>query len=177
LLRILELTDSCWAHTRPVAPALTLENGSFTEMPSMTSVLIRSATAADLPAMLALYNQAILQSTSSYHYEPRTAGQWSAWYEEKLAGGWPIFVAAVSLDDDTVQHGGWATFGHFRGPWAGYRFSVEHSVYVSEALRRQGRASLHLHEQLGFVEVGRCRQVGYKFDRWLDLLFYQLLLE
>jgi phosphinothricin acetyltransferase len=172
----------------------------------MTSVLIRSATAADLPAMLALYNQAILQSTSSYHYEPRTAGQWSAWYEEKLAGGWPIFVAAVSLDDDTVQHGGWATFGHFRGPWAGYRFSVEHSVYVSEALRRQGigrqllrrlldeaksrglhtliagidgenRASLHLHEQLGFVEVGRCRQVGYKFDRWLDLLFYQLLLE
>jgi phosphinothricin acetyltransferase len=83
---------------------------------------------------------------------------------------------------------------------------VEHSVYVSEALRRQGigrqllrrlldeaksrglhtliagidgenRASLHLHEQLGFVEVGRCRQVGYKFDRWLDLLFYQLLLE
>jgi len=37
-------------------------------------------------------------------------------------------------------------------------------------------ASLHLHEQLGFVEVGRCRQVGYKFDRWLDLLFYQLVL-
>ena len=172
----------------------------------MADAAIRPATHHDLPAMLALYNQAILQTTSSYHYEPRTAGQWSSWYEEKLAGGWPIFVADVRLDDGTVHHGGWATFGHFRGPWAGYRFSVEHSVYVSEGVRRQGigrrlllrlldeargrglhtviagidsenRASLHLHEQLGFVEVGRCRQVGYKFDRWLDLLFYQVLLE
>jgi phosphinothricin acetyltransferase len=87
----------------------------------------------------------------------------------------------------------------------GYQYSVEHSVYVAHDQRRQGigklmlqslidaandlgkhtiiggvdscnEASLRLHQGFGFEEVARFKQVGYKFDRWLDVIFFQLML-
>jgi phosphinothricin acetyltransferase len=96
---------------------------------------------------------------------------------------------------------GLATFGDFRA-WPGYRFTVEHSVHVRADCRGQGvgtqlaqallpraaacnkhimiagvdaanAASIRFHERLGFTQVGHLREVGYKFDRWLDLVFLQ----
>ena len=94
-----------------------------------------------------------------------------------------------------------ATFGDFRA-WPGYRFTVEHSVHVRSDCRGQGvgkelmkalfpratalgkhvmiagvdaanHASIRFHERLGFEKSGHLREVGHKFDRWLDLVFLQ----
>ena len=99
---------------------------------------------------------------------------------------------------------GFATFGDFRA-WPGYRFTVEHTVHVRADGRSRGigtllvqalfpraaalgkhvmiagvdaanAASIRFHERLGFTQSGRLREVGYKFDRWLDLVFLQRLL-
>jgi phosphinothricin acetyltransferase len=163
--------------------------------------MIRPATRDDVPGILVILNDAILNTTASWHHEPRTLEQQLAWFDEKRVEGWPVLVA-VTESGDVV---GWATFGAFR-PWTGYRFTVEHSVYVHPDHRRQGIAtrlltelieearrrgmhvmvggasaenedSIVLHETLGFERVGRFREVGEKFGRRLDLVFLQLLLE
>lgn len=158
---------------------------------------IRDATPADLPAMLAIYNDAILTSTSSWDYEPWSPVQHADWYAHKAENGFPLLVA---VEGDQLL--GYATYGEFR-PKIGYAATCEHSVYVHDAARGRGvgsglmqelidrarrsgvhsmigaiaadnEASLALHTRLGFVEVGRLPEVGRKFDRWLDLVFVQL---
>jgi phosphinothricin acetyltransferase len=161
---------------------------------------IRPATRADLPEILAIYNHAVLHTTASYDYEPSTLERRTQWFEEHEASGLPVVVAVN--DAGTVC--GWGSLSGFRER-IGYRFTVEHSVYVSADHRRQGiarlivtamidaarglgkhvviggvdansEASVQLHRSLGFEEVGRLREVGYKFDRWLDVIFFQLML-
>ncbi len=160
---------------------------------------IRPATRDDVPGILAILNDAIVNTTASWHHEPRTPEQQRAWFDAKRAEGWPVLVAAA--DGDIA---GFATFGQFR-PLTGYRFTVEHSVYVAPAHRRRGiarrlleeliaearRRGLHvliggtaadndasilLHERLGFERVAHLREVGEKFGRRLDLVFFQLVL-
>lgn len=160
---------------------------------------VRPATPADLPAMLAIYNHAVLHTTASYDYEPATLETRGAWFADRTARGFPVLVAEAG--NEVV---GWASFGLFR-PWAGYRYSVEHSIYVAEAQRGRGigrqllaplidsarrlgmhamlagidadnEASLRLHRALGFAQVAHFREVGHKFGRWLDLVFMELLL-
>lgn len=162
---------------------------------------IRPGTREDVPGILAILNDAILTTTASWHHEPRTLEQQLAWFDAKQAGGWPVLVAVAP--GGTVA--GWATFGPFR-PLAGYRLTVEHSVYVDAARRRRGIAtrllealvvearsrglhamiggaaaenegSIVLHERLGFERVAHFREVGEKFGRRLDLVFLELLLD
>ena len=163
-------------------------------------MFIRPAGDGDLPALLAVTNHAILTSTALFDYEPRTPGAQAEWLDAKRAEGWPVFVA-----EDEGKFLGFASFGPFRR-WPAYQHSVEHSVYVAEDAQRQGigrqllealideakRRGLHtmiggieasnarslaLHAALGFAEAGRMREVGWKFDRWLDLVFVQKILE
>jgi L-amino acid N-acyltransferase len=160
-----------------------------------TPCLIRPATPADLERLRSIYNDAVLHSTASYDYEPRTVEVQAQWFATKQASGCPVLVA----DDSSGAVMGFASYGSFRA-WAGYRFTVEHSVYVHESFRRRGVASalvqrllqhaggqgLHLmvgaidaantgsiemHRRLGFEHAGVLREAGYKFDRWLDLAF------
>ena len=136
----------------------------------------------------------ILHTTAVYDVDPHTIEQRMRWYEERTAGGYPILVA-----EENEHVIGFASYGSFR-PWQGFRFTVEHAVYVStqaqgkgvgrqllEALlehaKQQGvhvmvagidaanHSSIQLHEKLGFVTAGILREVGFKFDRWLDLQF------
>jgi len=161
---------------------------------------IRNATEDDLPGILEIYNDAIINTTAVYDYRPHTLDMRMAWFKEKKEKGIPVFVA-----DNNGQVAGFASYGPFRA-WAAYKYSVEHSVYVHTAFRRQGIAkqlmqvliehikqkeihtvvagidannavSIHLHSQLGFVEAGHFKQVGYKFGKWLDLTFMQLILK
>lgn len=160
----------------------------------MTQPALRAATTADLEALRAIYNDAVLHTTASYDYRPRPPAQQEAWFAAKRAAGLPVLVA-----DHGGQVAGFASYGPFRA-WEGYRFTAEHSVYVAEPFRRQGIASalveallecarkqgLHLmvagidaanagsialHRRLGFEDAGILREAGYKFDRWLDLAF------
>jgi L-amino acid N-acyltransferase len=163
-------------------------------------VAIRFASKKDLPDLLRIYNDIILNSTAVYEYKPHTLEMRKIWFEAKLRDGFPVFVAEEK--DEVI---GFSSFGYFRA-WAAYKYSVENSVYVSEKERGRGigklllepiiqaareknmhviiasidktnAASLRLHKSFGFEEVACFKQVGYKFRRWLDLLFLELILE
>lgn len=164
------------------------------------NISIRDALPADAAAILPIYNHAVSSTTAIWNdAESDLAGR-EAWLAARAAAGFPVLVAEV---DGAVV--GYASFGDFRA-WDGYRFTVEHSVYVDPARHRGGigrallaslieraRAtgkhamiagieagnggSLALHHALGFREVGRLPQVGAKFGRWLDLVFLQLTLD
>ena len=160
---------------------------------------VRRALEADLADILTIYKHAIATTTAVFDHRPHTLAMRQEWFEAKQHADLPVFVATA---DDRIV--GFATYGPFRA-WPGYKYTVEHSVYVAEHAWRRGigrallRAvvadvsersyhaivagidadnapSLRLHESLGFVEVGHLKQVGFKFDRWLDLKFLELLL-
>lgn len=165
----------------------------------MPSHLIRPATEADLPDILAIYNDAILHTTAVYDYTPHTLAMRQSWWAAKQQAGFPVLIAEVQ-----GQVAGFGSLGAFRA-WEAYRYTAENSLYVAPDYRGQGlgkqllthlvdaaaalslhaivagidadnAVSLKLHEQLGFQEVAHFPQVGYKFDRWLDLKFLQRLL-
>lgn len=160
---------------------------------------IRPARPADLPALLEIYNDAVVNTTASWDLLPWTPAEHAEWYATKAEHGHPVLVAEV--DGHVV---GYSTYGPFR-PKAGYAGTMEHSVYVRpdhqgkglgravlvaiiEAARTNGvhaligglsadnEVSLRLHRSLGFVEVGRLPEVGRKFDAWLDLVVLHLFL-
>lgn len=151
--------------------------------------------------MLEILNDAILNTTALYEYEPRSAADLQRWFADKTAGGWPVFGAF----DEQGALLGFASYGPFRH-YPANRFTVEHSVYVHPAQRGRGvggrllerlieqaarqrlhvmvgcidadnHGSIRLHQRLGFRHAGTLRQVGFKFGRWLDLALYQRLLE
>lgn len=152
-------------------------------------------------AILAIFNDAILTSTALYDYHPRTLDSMVAWFAAKQKGQLPV----VGIENASGVLQAFGSYGSFRA-WPAYKYTVEHSVYVHRDHRGQGlgrlvvetlidrarqqdlhvmmggidaanAASIALHEQLGFKHVGTLPQVGFKFDRWLDLAFYQLLLD
>jgi len=152
----------------------------------------------DLPQLLDIYNDIILHTTAVYDYEPHTLEMRKQWFDAKQQQGFPIFVA-----DDEGEIVGFSSIGPFRA-WAAYKYSVENSVYVKanqrgksigkilippliDAAKALGMhtiiasidtsndVSLRLHKSFGFEEVAHFKQVGYKFDRWLDLKFLQLM--
>jgi phosphinothricin acetyltransferase len=161
---------------------------------------IRDACEADAAGILRIYNDAVMYTTAIWNDQPSSLESRIAWLNERQASGYPVVVA---LDGPSVL--GYASFGAFR-QWDGYRHTVEHSVYVDGSSRKLGvghalmvrlisraramnkhvmvagieaanEASLRLHARLGFAQVGHLRSVGRKFDRWLDLIFMQLMLE
>jgi L-amino acid N-acyltransferase YncA len=163
-------------------------------------ITLRDAIEADLPQILEIYNDVILNTTAVYSEKPHTLEMRQAWFKERKESGFPVIVA-----EQDGQVAGLATYGHFR-VWPCYRFTVEHSVYVHKNKRGQGisklllseiidhakKAGMHaliagidsendislkLHQQFGFGQVARFKQVGFKFDRWLDLIFMELMLE
>ena len=76
-------------------------------------------------AMLAIFNDAIVNSTALYDYKPRTTEMMSGWFEAKLKGTFPI----IGIEDDSGELMGFGSYGTFRA-WPAYKYSVEHSVYV-----------------------------------------------
>lgn len=161
---------------------------------------IRAAVKEDLPVILDIMNDAILNSTAIYDYTARSPQFINNWFANKQKDNVPVIVA--EHEDQTIA---FASYGIFRA-WDAYKYSAEHSIYVTRGFRGQGIggilleklielaknqgfrtliagidadniASYKLHKKFGFVEVGRFREVGYKFDRWLDLIFMQLLFQ
>jgi phosphinothricin acetyltransferase len=160
---------------------------------------VRDATADDVPAINALYNALIATTTVAWTEDEEPLGERTVWFEHQGTLGNPVLVAEV--DGHVV---GFASYDDFRDStkWPGYRFTVEHTVHVSQSharagigrallealmVRAQGRGkhvmvgavdsdnldSLRFHERLGFSEVGRLTEIGFKFGRWLDVVFLQ----
>jgi L-amino acid N-acyltransferase len=161
---------------------------------------LRDAVEDDIPGILSIYNDVIATSTAIYAEEAVALDDRLAWFRLRQQQGYPVLVAT---DDSGVT--GFISFGDFRA-WPCYLHSVEHSVHVRADRRRRGlgrsliealipRASalgkhiliagidadnigsLKLHESLGFEQVAHLREVGRKFDRWLDLVFMQRFLD
>jgi L-amino acid N-acyltransferase YncA len=157
-------------------------------------------SAAHLEAIREIYNDAILHSTSLYEYTPRSSATMREWLEMREQAGIPV----LGIEWEPGVLAGFATWGPFR-PRAAYKYSAEHSVYVAERFRGEGigrqlmqaiveearKADLHmlvagidaanvasiaLHSSLGFRCCGTVREAGFKFGRWLDLEFWQLIL-
>lgn len=163
-------------------------------------VILRPAIKNDLEKILEIVNHSILHTTANYSYEIQTLEVQKQWFEDKNKKNLPVVVA--ELDGEVV---GFGSYGQFREK-IGYQYTVEHSVYVvdhiigkgvgakllSEIIRlakeqgyhvmigaidAENAGSIAFHEKFGFVATGTIREVGYKFDHWLDLVFMQLILK
>ena len=157
----------------------------------------RRATSDDLPGILEIYNDAVLNTTATYDYEPRTLEQRRQWFEERQRDDYAVFVA----EDEAGRIVGWSSLNPFHAR-PGYRFTAENSVYVAADQRGRGlgklllgplidaaqtrglhaiiaaidaenEASLRLHARFGFEKVGHFKQTGFKFGRWLDVVYLE----
>lgn len=162
-------------------------------------VIIRKATTADVPNILVIVNHAILHTTSNYLYDIQSLEAQLQWFEDKEKKKFPVLVA-----DYNGNAIGFGTYGTFREK-IGYQFTVEHSVYVADEFINKGigrlllealiekaklegyhtmiggidaanKDSIAFHKKFGFVENGILKEVGFKFGKWLDLQFMQLIL-
>lgn len=156
---------------------------------------IRAARQSDLPGILEIYNHAVVNTTATFDVEPRSPEAQQAWFLEHT----PPHPAIVWEQEGRIL--GWASLSPYASRCA-YRFAGEASVYVAADARRSGigeallreivrlggehglhtvvglvteenAASRALAEKVGFRRVGTLEEVGYKFDRWLDVIIYQ----
>ena len=161
---------------------------------------IRAATEADLPTILAIYNDAVVNTAAIWNDDLVDLDNRIAWFRTRTGQGFPVLVA---VEGERVL--GYASYGDFRA-FQGYRFTVENSIYVAgdargkgagaallaalvDAARKQGKhmmvagieagnaVSIRLHEKQGFVETARMPELGFKFGRYLDLVFLQKKLD
>lgn len=169
-------------------------------------VIIRDAEESDIPAITAIYNDAVENGRAIWNEEVVDPNNRLDWWRARTSQGYPMFVV-VDNDPDSEhfqQTVGYATYGDFRS-FSGYRHTVEHSVYLRADQRGKGlavplmekliehargigkhvmvaaiegenQASIRLHEKLGFQQTGRMPEVGVKFGEWLDLVLMQLIL-
>lgn len=162
----------------------------------MSDFTIRLATANDLEAIRAIYNYYVERSTCTYQLELETAEERAAWFRERSARH-PATVA--ELDGVVI---GWAALSPWKSRGA-YAWCAEGSVYIHHEHHRRGlgkvllldliergraaglhtiigatssdqTASLALQQAVGFEVIGTMREVGRKFDRWLDVTYTQL---
>jgi L-amino acid N-acyltransferase len=161
-------------------------------------ISIRPARASDLPRILSIYNREVRVSTATYDTRPRTPAEHTRWFARHDAAH-PVLVAGAGR-----AVAGWASLSPWSDRPA-YGRSVEVSVYVDGKSRGRGigarllkalvdaagplghhailarisadnAVSVRLHESLGFELVGTLKEVGYKFDRVLDVSILEMLL-
>jgi len=167
--------------------------------PGMVIATIRPAAEADLVAINNIYNHYVLHSTCTYQEEPEPIESRRSWFAHH-GEAHPIIVAEV--EKEVV---GWGSLSAYHARSA-YRRTVENSVYVHHEFHRRGIGSIllkelvnrarnlrhhviiaaidaeqptsvALHNKFGFQKVGHMRHLGFKFNRWLDVIYMELLLE
>lgn len=166
-------------------------------MLSTHNLVIRPATLADCPAIHAIYSYNVEQSTATWELTPPDLAEMEQRMKAVLAHPFPYFVA-----EEANRLIGYSYASSYR-PRPGYRFTVENSIYVDQTVQRRGvgrlllsrlidacaaqgfrqmvavigdsenRASIELHKQLGFSQVGLLPNLGFKFGRWLDIVILQ----
>lgn len=165
-----------------------------------TEMSLRLSAAADLEAINDIYNHYVERSTCTYQEEPETVESREKWFENHRPEQHPIIVAVVN-----GRVVGWGSLSAYHSRCA-YRYTAEISVYVHHELHRQGigstilndliiraraigfhaiiaaidgdqKSSIAMHARLGFTEVGHFRQVGFKFERWLDVIYLERVLQ
>ncbi len=167
---------------------------------------IRDAEDGDLEATIAILNELIPTTTVAWTERPTTLEERTAWFGSQRARGFPVLVAEEvdGTGAEVVGVASFGDFRD-TAHWEGYRFTVEHSIHVRSDRRGAGlgrgaprvvdgtrpamglhvmvgavdgdnAASIRFHERLGFVEVARMPEIGFKHGRWLDLVLMQRVL-
>ena len=159
-------------------------------------MLIRDAKLEDLSATTAIYAHACKTSTATWDYDPPSLELMQERFAQRAKAGYPFLVA----DAGDGEIAGFAYASSFH-PHAGFRFSVENSIYVAEGWQRRGigrklldelvaaceargfrqmiagvsmpggEASLRFHEAAGFRKVGDFQNVGWKHGQWLTAVY------
>lgn len=179
--------------------AMLLNDSMDPETKAASGIHVRRAMVGDVSGILEIYNDAVLNTTASYDYEPRTLEQRMAWFDDHERNHYPIFVAS----NPAGRIVGWSALNRFHDRM-GYRFTAENSIYIAADMRGQGigkqlmppliegarkkslhailavidasnEASIRLHARFGFQNVGHFKEVGFKFGRWLDVIYMELL--
>jgi phosphinothricin acetyltransferase len=163
---------------------------------------IRPAQIQDLEQILNIYNAEILNGTATWNDQEKTLDDFHHWFHNLNAQQFPLFVAE---DLESKSIAGYADYSSFR-QITGFKHTVEHSVFIHPDFARQGlgkalmlklidhakqhhihvmvaaidhgnKASIVLHEKLGFKQTGYMPEVGQKFGQWRDLVLMQLILD
>ena len=164
----------------------------------MSAIAVRPATEADVPAIAAIYQPAVVNGTASFELDPPDQAEMLRRFKALVDAGFPYLIAEA---DRAIM--GYAYAGPYRARPA-YRFSVENSIYVSPNAHRRGvgrillaalidvctqrgyrqiiavigdsanSGSIGLHRAMGFRFSGTIHSVGYKHGRWLDSVIMQL---
>jgi phosphinothricin acetyltransferase len=163
------------------------------------AINLRAATEADLAAINEIYNHYVRHSTCTYQEEPESLEGRQQWFRHH-GEQHPTIVAVT--DGRVVGWGSLSAY-HVR---SAYRRTVENSVYVHHEQHRRGigslllqdliqrarqlghhaiiagidaeqTASVALHTKFGFQKVGHLSQIGCKFNRWLDVIYMELILD
>jgi L-amino acid N-acyltransferase len=164
------------------------------------NTMVRRAVENDIEQILDILNYEIINTTSVYDITPKTINQQIEWFKRKNKLNYPVFV----IEKNGKIHG-WASYDSFRTK-EGNKYTIEHSIYISKESRSFGygkllmsalisqanedgyktmiggvdannQSSIKFHKDFGFEEIGLAKNIGFKFDRWLDLLFMQLMLD
>jgi phosphinothricin acetyltransferase len=163
----------------------------------MSDIEIRAATAADLPAITAIYDEAVQFGTATFELTSPDLAEMTRRFEALLAGGYPYLVAV--LDGEVAGY----AYASAHRPRPAYRFTVENSIYLAPQSQRRGiggklldaliaeceirnyrqmvavigdsanAGSIAVHRNAGFQMVGVHADVGFKFGRWLDTVSMQ----
>ena len=161
-------------------------------------MLIRDATAADVPALTAIYAHHVLHGTGTFEETPPDEAEMAARLARVQQHGWAWLVSQAP--DGMVI--GYAYYAQFRDRSA-YRHTAENAIYVRDDVRGQGvgkalvqalldraeaagfrqmlavigdsenTGSIGLHVSLGFRQAGVMKSVGVKFGRWVDVVMMQ----
>jgi len=163
------------------------------------NILIRNAKEEDLERLTYIYNWAVENTTASFDLKPQTIEKRREWFSH-YGDFYPLIVA--EFDGEVA---GYASLSKFREK-EGYLKTVEVSLYIAPEYQNKGigkilleriieegkkrgfhviiagitagnEVSVRLHEKFGFVFCARLNEVAYKFEKWQDCLFYQLIME
>jgi phosphinothricin acetyltransferase len=161
---------------------------------------LRLATPADLPAVNAIYNHYVLNSTCTYQTVPSTEQERAEWF----AAHGPKHPVVVAVDEESGSVVGWGSLSKFH-PRQAYENSVVDSIYIHHEWRGRGvgtlvlaellrlakdighhtvlggadaaqAGSIALHAKFGFEKVSHLKEVGFKFGQWLDVIWMQKML-
>lgn len=171
----------------------------MTQINGHPSLKIRDAVFSDLPRLLDIYNDVIVHTTAVFSYTKHTLEMREEWFRSRQDGKFPVYVA-----EDEKEILGFSSYGPFR-IWPAYKYTVENSIYIASAHRGKGISkllmqplidqairqqyhviiagieasnlvSIRMHKSFGFSEVANFKEVGFKFGKWLDLKFLELIL-
>jgi len=162
-----------------------------------SELILRPCEESDVPAIAAIYGDAVLHGVATFELEPPSVQEMSARRAAIVAGGYPYLVAEIG--GEVVGY----AYGSSYRPRPAYGSTIENSVYVREDCQGRGvgqallrrliedaaargfrqmiavigdsanAASIKLHERLGFAHIGTMRSVGWKHQRWLDTVMME----